>query len=331
MFDWNAASLGKWINGPDSAANNLRDIVVNFYSFARSLKSLQEDLLVCGREITNAMPGDLVEALRDLRVKDLLVQVPPDFDFPIELALLEDSHNQWFLQDRVATCRWFTHSKAIRPQQEPHIHKIAIAIGQMKGDSSVEMDVFKPVPEAHIVGFDTAEDLREQVFQTDNFQMLHYFGHMKCSADPRRPLGCCLTFAGNDQVMSVRSIGVNISDRTFFAQGPVIILNCCESARELELIAGRESLPYRLLALKTLACVVTLWPVDSRPANKFMSAFYRAVARGDYVHHAVRDARAELLEQARSENMGADDAIKWTLTARSYVYYGPSDLKCVFS
>jgi hypothetical protein len=139
-----------------------------------------------------------------------------------------------------------------------------------------------------------------------------------------------LTFAGDSQGMRVRSIGVRSDDRKFFAQGPVIILNCCESASEFQLIAGRESLPHRLIELETLACVATLWPVESRPANRFMSAFYRALATGQYVHRAVKEARAELLAEVRSGAVKGNEAVIWELTARSYVYYGPPDLKCVF-
>lgn len=62
-----------------------------------------------------------------------------------------------------------------------------------------------------------------------------------------------------------------------------------------------------------------------------MSAFYRAVAGGNYVHRAVMDARAELLAEADGETVSPVEATTWTLAARSYVYYGPSDLKFVFA
>ena len=265
VFDWNAKNLGKWQPGTGEALNNARERFRRLYD-CEDKAEVDREFRALGREIAKAMPEELIRALSDAKVRNLFVQAPVDFDFPIEYALLEsrDPKEQWLLQDRVAISRWFVNAKALPTISEPNIHKIALAIGQMEEDSSIEIDVFKPLglPDGRIVRFGTAKGVTASVFGTGDYRMFHYFGHLKCDEDDTFN-DVYFTFADDNSVIKVRNIGVDLKDQAFFESGPVIVLNCCESAGEVKLIVGRESLPHRFIDFNALACVATLGEVES--------------------------------------------------------------------
>lgn len=108
------------------------------------------------------------------------------------------------------------------------------------------------------------------------------------------------------------------------------ILNCCEGIQPSILLAGPESFPHRFIDNACIACVGTIWPVDSRAANRFMTLLYHQLAEYVSFPEAVKTARDSLLKQAREDTADPNERLYLTLAARAYVYYGPPDLRCQF-
>jgi hypothetical protein len=60
-----------------------------------------------------------------------------------------------------------------------------------------------------------------------------------------------------------------------------------------------------------------------------MAALYAHLAHGELFPEAVRSARQDLLEKAKSAD-SPSEKLNLILAARAYVYYGPPDLRCTF-
>jgi len=84
------------------------------------------------------------------------------------------------------------------------------------------------------------------------------------------------------------------------------VLSGCASAGTTALAGeGALGLSAAFLCAGTTSVVATLWPVEDRVAEKFVSAFYAAIAGGRTVAGAARDARTTL--RARPETSAPGD------------------------
>ena len=73
------------------------------------------------------------------------------------------------------------------------------------------------------------------------------------------------------------------------------MLSGCQSAGATALAGeGAIGLSSGFLSAGTTTVVATLWPVEDRTAERYMTAFYAALATGMPVAAAARDARAVL-------------------------------------
>jgi CHAT domain-containing protein len=200
----------------------------------------------------------------------------------------------------------------------------------MKYDAGVENDAIDATAPASRKIFDTRSKFIDEVFKTEDFDLLHYFGHSGEGAEkgPRR--GRYLSFAQDEETLRLQEIGALEEERAFFSRNPLIVLNCCDGIQTSALIGGPESFPHSFIDNACIACVGTTWPVDSRAGNRFMIALYAHLAEGDFLHIAVMKARRDLLDRAK-ESAEPEEKLYLTLAARAYVYYGPPDLKCVFA
>jgi CHAT domain-containing protein len=84
------------------------------------------------------------------------------------------------------------------------------------------------------------------------------------------------------------------------------VLSGCQSAGATALAgAGALGLGAGFLCAGTTTVIATLWPVEDRTAERYMEAFYTALAEGKSAAAAARAARSAL--RARPETAHARD------------------------
>jgi hypothetical protein len=92
-------------------------------------------------------------------------------------------------------------------------------------------------------------------------------------------------FTPTDTAAAVQSVSLS-------PVAPIVFFNACRSAGEIPGFAEPVDWAGRLMKAGAGAFVGTLWPVDSRPASAFATAFYQRLAGGGTLAQAMRDARA---------------------------------------
>src|SRR5262249_11921285 len=81
------------------------------------------------------------------------------------------------------------------------------------------------------------------------------------------------------------------------------VLSGCQSAGATALAGeGALGLSSGFLTAGTRTVVATLWPVEDRSAERYMRAFYGALAAGRSVGAAARDARLALRADKTTDN-----------------------------
>src|SRR5439155_9508849 len=84
------------------------------------------------------------------------------------------------------------------------------------------------------------------------------------------------------------------------------VLSGCQSAGATTLAGeGALGLASAFLCSGTRSVVATLWPIEDRVAQRFMTEFYAAIARGRTVAGAVGEAQRAL--RGRSDTANARD------------------------
>jgi CHAT domain-containing protein len=172
--------------------------------------------------------------------------------------------------------------------------------------------------------------LIDQVFKTSDFELFHYFGHSGLDKGRGPSAGRYLTLAKDKRTYRLSDLGELEAERKFFESAPMVVLNCCDGTDISDLFEGADSFPHRFIKNASVAFVGALWPVDSRAANRFVTAFYERLSTSAFVVHALHETRKHILAEARKLDATSKERLFLTLAARAYVYYGPPDLRCAF-
>jgi hypothetical protein len=330
ILDWHAKDLGPWRAEAEKVIEIARDHVSGLYADPPDPDEVDREFIVLGQQIARVIPEALAKALMDDRLKFLSLQVTAAFDFPLELCTVHKPGLDELVQDRMSVARWFTNTRAIQLNRIHQVSNIALVIGKMREDSTVETEAMDVTAPAHRSTFDTRRTLIDEVFKTRRFDLMHYFGHSGAGEQKGPQIGRYLSFARDERTLRLQDIGAVEAERAFFSRSPLIVLNCCEGIQTSALLGGPESFPHSFIDNACIACIGTIWPIDSRAGNRFMTALYEHLAKDDFLHIAVMKARRNLLDRARHRDTPADEKLYLTLAARAYVYYGPPDLRCKF-
>lgn len=330
ILNWNAIDLGNWRKEAAEVQDIVRSHVAGLYARPPAAGDVDHEFLVLGDRIAKVIPERLADALADPRLDFLAMQVTSDFDFPLDLCKVETSEGEeQLVQDRMAVARWFANTRALKLNWTHRVSDIALVIGKMKRDATVEREAFDPTTPACFTTFNTRQELIDKVFKTNRFNLMHYFGHSGGGEEKGPRLGRYLSLAKDKETLRLQEIGARHAHRRFFGCNPIIVLNCCDGVQPSALLGGPESFPHCFIDNACVACVGSIWPVDSRAGNRFMTALYTHLANGDFFHEAVKSARDDLLKLAKS-TASPNQKLALTLAARAYVYFGPPDLRCTF-
>ena len=180
VLSWNA-KLFKW---PDlqhegtselqiEAINMVIDHVASLYESPEKYPDLDLEFGIIGGHIRRLIPAELADVLESPAVTHLQIMVPPTFDFPLELC---EMNNGRLAQDRLAVSRWYTGGSMFRHNHEHAISDIALVLGKMKQDPSVEVMALASTGLAEFRTFEKYDELK-QMFRSGEFNVMHYFGH----------------------------------------------------------------------------------------------------------------------------------------------------------
>lgn len=101
------------IRHPTQALRELaRERMKRLYSEGESAAEREEELRLIGAELTSCLPSDLLELLRNGRIRKAVIRHQESFEFPIELCYVEGQSESFFLADKVAVCRWYLGASA---------------------------------------------------------------------------------------------------------------------------------------------------------------------------------------------------------------------------
>src|SRR5262249_117108 len=144
-------------------------------------------LRVLGAAITKCLPPDLVAFLVQHAPKptdqplSILMRHQAEFTLPVELALLEPDHPQWFLSDRYLICRWLKDVDNVAAPGAKTVTDVAVLVG-----SEVRQEDQVDNPLAHVAllkewgvhnqEFNDARDIRLKVFSRSDYQLLDFIG-----------------------------------------------------------------------------------------------------------------------------------------------------------
>jgi CHAT domain-containing protein/tetratricopeptide (TPR) repeat protein len=145
------------------------------------------------------------------------------------------------------------------------------------------------------------QDIPELTADLPRWNVLHFAAHAEAVAGSPWRSGFLLGRGNGDQAYLRASTIASMTLRARLA-----VLSGCQSAGS-ETLAGEGALGLAsaFLCSGTASVVATLWPIDDRVAQRFMSEFYDALASGRTVAGAVSAAQRKL--RSRSDTKGPRD------------------------
>jgi CHAT domain-containing protein len=162
----------------------------------------------------------------------------------------------------------------------------------MKEDSQVEQTAIECLKPAKVKRIDTRKNLIDLVLKTSDFDLFHYFGHSGRGEESGPSAGRYLSLAKDSRTYRLSDLGELEAERKFFQSAPLVVLNCCDGTDISDLFDGIDGFPHRFIKNASVAFVGALWPVDSRAANRFVSAFYERLSKSTFVVQALHETRA---------------------------------------
>jgi chaperonin GroEL len=222
VLDWNAKDMGPWRELPAEALELTRKHISGLYTTPPDASKIDREFIILGKQIADLLPSRLVDALSDARLNLLSVQANANFDFPFDFCKVSVGGRDVLVQDRMAIARWFTNTHSLRFGCDHLISEIALVVGQMKQDPAVEKLVFKPVNRANVEPFDKYDLLIENVFKTERFDLMHYYGHSGEGEKDGPRTGRYLSLASDARTLRLQEIGAVNDECVFFNRNPLI-------------------------------------------------------------------------------------------------------------
>jgi CHAT domain len=283
---------------------------------------LVRQLKLLGHEIAGCLPSKLKARLESGKVKSLFLQHYCDLSFPFELALLTDSKGkEFFLADRILTCRWILGIENSPVAACKQINRAAVLKG--RGEIAQEEFEFLQTMMSSVDPYSDSRLVRQKVFQQASYELLHFLGH--CDYDDPTKVSIEL----EQGKIPLREIGQLADERVFGNLSPVVVFNGCGTSQIGLSLAGELSFASSFLESKVSAFVGTLWPVEERMAHEFTQSFYQHLKKGLSVAKAITESRVAL-STAKDSAITAKERVWREITFRSYCVYAHPETSVQF-
>jgi hypothetical protein len=292
------------------------------YDQNRSVAETERQLRVVGHQIGQCLPSDLRSLLLRPDVRTVMLCHDGNFNFPLELCLLEDKDDHFFLGDRIAVSRRYLGVSLDTVYR--HVRRVAFLRGE--GDAAARDEaILNDLYPGRITTFPSVASVRNDLFGSREFDLIQFTGHF--SARSSEPSEMRMK---DGSVIQVEEIGLLASEREFLATEPFVILNGSSTA---ELRFGRRhlgSFADRFVTCRACAVVGTLWPVPALCANEFTAVFHEAL-RAKAVSDALLSTKLEILgrvaQSADETELTTIKDIGCLVGVRSYVLFADPNLR----
>jgi hypothetical protein len=145
------------------------------------------------------------------------------------------------------------------------------------GDANVTVTLVRPA---------SLDDVRTQVLNAANVQMLHFTGHAKFHESNAN--SSALLLDAQEQLTASE-----LANGDFTAGAPIIIINAC-SVGKIGMVASRAGgFAERCLSNGCAAVLAAHWEISDRSAAEFSSAFYQKLKLGRTFGEALQELRIE--------------------------------------
>ncbi|WP_316226745.1 CHAT domain-containing protein [Bradyrhizobium sp. SZCCHNS3052] len=297
----------------------------NLYDLNSTPQGAAREMMIVGVDLAKCLPPDLIKLLRRKDVRSVMLRHEEDFDFPLELAYLDDEHDPYFVGDRIAVCRWYL---GVTNPPDRILKKIARAALIKGTDDAFAAD------ERFISGalgnraetFESRQEVIEKIFKTKNFDLIHFTGHCRQNDEAIGGLEMA-----DGSYLRLSDVGQLEIERRFAGANPLVFLNACASAKPYLGLTQRDSFGHRFVVNQACAVIGTLWPVAGDVANEFSRKFYEALA-SEPISRALLTAKAALITEADEDVSDEDEQLALRrlarqVAARSYCLFSNPDLR----
>jgi len=192
------------------------------YDQNRSVAETERQLRVVGHQIGQCLPSDLRSLLLRPDVRTVMLRHDGNFNFPLELCLLEDKDDHFFLGDRIAVSRRYLGVSLDTVYR--HVRRVAFLRGE--GDAAARDEaILNDLYPGRITTFPSVASVRNDLFGSREFDLIQFTGHF--SARSSEPSEMRMK---DGSVIQVEEIGLLASEREFLATEPFVILNGSSTA-----------------------------------------------------------------------------------------------------
>jgi NTE family protein len=156
--------------------NSLRGRLHALYSSSEDPDDTERELKLVGKKLADCLPEKLFQLLRRADINVLELRHEVDFDFPFELCYLDDPKDPFFVGDRKVICRWYLGVTNPPDLQIRPIGKVAFLQGAADA-SRIECELLERIYPTMVVPVSCVSEVREKVFKTNDFELIHFTGH----------------------------------------------------------------------------------------------------------------------------------------------------------
>lgn len=309
---------------PDQMTRNaIRAEYKALYDSTSDVDKTERELQLLGVQLAKALPEGLSNILRRSDIRLVMMRHDTAFEFPLELCYL-DGPDPFFVGDRIAVCRWFMGDRCLPDVISKEVRQAAFLKGKT-ASASVDEALLQRIFHNRTKTFGTEMEVRERVFKTRDFDLIHFTGHCK-TLPANTGKGAVFEFFDGSH-LELKNIGQLQAECAFREAAPLVVLNACASASPHMILMETDSFVHRFIESNACAVVATLWPISAPIANEFAGKFYEEL-QSKPIASAMLAARNALLNpnspSAGTVNTKRDLARRISL--RSYCLFANPDL-----
>lgn len=302
-------------------ASRLKDL----YDSNSNPEDTAREMQLVGVDLAKCLPPELIKLLRRDDVRTVMLRHEEDFDFPLELAFLDDRDDPFFVGDRIAVCRWYLGVTNLPDQVTKKVRRAAFLKGADEAFAADE-ELLRLLLGDRAETLGARTEVVEKLFKTANFDLIHFTGHCRQNDDEMGGLELA-----DGSFLRLSDVGQLEVERKFTEAHPFVLLNACASATPFLGLTQRDSFGHRFITSQACAVVGTLWPVSGPVANDFAQRFYAALSSMT-IGQALLAAK-DALANAANDNDIVDERqialrkLARQVAARSYCLFANPDLR----
>jgi hypothetical protein len=280
---------GKRLRVTDKSGTKLDQAIINLGSLAPDEATFDRKFRGLANQVAEALPEPLINHLRLIEPKDILIQHPAELAFPFEMAMLVlPSGENRMLGEWHRVTRWIAETNTTPRNTIHSAHKAAFV------SDDETLSEFRNQRDRHVTMLQTRcptttyDDLAPvfaEVLTMPEYSLIDIVTHMVVN--------------GEETGLKIGDERLTPSDFyaefvTFATRAPLVFLNACDSAKASSGVFGATSFPYALIKNNVPSIVASVIPVEPALALRFDDYLFGELANGNTLGQAISQARQKL-------------------------------------